>query len=182
MERRVCQWTLGPGSPTALALGSSPTQKTASPLASVKANASAGWTPVRTMSTRMSCSGLPSNHLQLGDLEMIEENETAAANHYLQALSLGAEMEAEGIVMTALTNLAARLLKRGDAETAVFTLLTVQKQPSITDSLRRTVVELLAQESAVLSEARRIPVESKALESTLETAVAKIQQKFSTSS
>jgi hypothetical protein len=113
---------------------------------------------------------------------MIEENETAAANHYLQALSLGAEMEAEGIVMTALTNLAARLLKRGDAETAVFTLLTVQKQPSITDSLRRTVVELLAQESAVLSEARRIPVESKALESTLETAVAKIQQKFSTSS
>jgi hypothetical protein len=80
--------------------------------------------------------------------------------------------------MTALTNLAAQLLKRGEGETAVLVLLTVKNQPSITDSLRQTIAELLAQKTAVLSRSIRDQFDSEAREATLEAAVAKIHFAF----
>ena len=65
---------------------------------------------------------MASSHLRLGDLDVIEDEETAASQHYLAALSLGQEMEAPVFVLTAVTNLAGQLLKLGEVETAVSAL------------------------------------------------------------
>ena len=95
--------------------------------------------------------GVASSHLRLGDLAVAQGDESVASQHYLTALSLGQEMEAQVFVLTALTNLAGQLLKRGEAATAVSVLHIVQNQPTISDSLRQTVADLLAKKTAVLA-------------------------------
>ncbi len=114
--------------------------------------------------------GVASSHLRLGDLEIAQGNETAATDHYQAALSLGQKIEAQGIVLTALINLATILLGQADGddvETAVFVLKTVLKQPSISDSQRQAITALLAQHDRVQEEVS---------EAGLATAVAKILQ------
>lgn len=122
--------------------------------------------------------GVASSHLRLGDLAITEGDETAASRHYRAALSLGQEMEAPVFVLTALTNLAGQLLKRAETETAVFVLLLVANQPDINDSLRQTVADLLAQETAVLPPAQQEQVQARVKRETLETAVARVEALF----
>ena len=123
--------------------------------------------------------GMASSHLRLGDLDVIQDEETAASQHYLAALSLGQEMEAPVFVLTAVTNLAGQLLKFGEVETAVSALLIVQKQPAISDSLRQTVVDLLAQETAAFL-AQQEEMQAQARRGTLATVVTDIQALFVT--
>lgn len=122
--------------------------------------------------------GMASSHLRLGDLDVAQGDDPNAVAHYLTALSLGQEIEAEGIVLTALTNLAAHLLKRGETETAVTVLRIVAGQPAISDSLRQTVTALLKQETAVLSPTQQEQIQAKVAAGDLATAVAAIHASY----
>ena len=122
--------------------------------------------------------GVASSYLRLGDLNVVESDEVAASYHYLAALSLGQVMGTEGIVLTALTNLSARLLKRGEVETAVYVLQIVTKQPSISDSWQQTATGLLASAMPQLSLTQQQRIQTEVEAGTLTTAVDCIQTTF----
>ena len=120
--------------------------------------------------------GVASSHLRLGELATAQKDETAASQHYLRALQLGQEMTAQGTILTALTNLAGLLLNQGEVETAVFVLTVVQKQPTLSDSLRQTVADMLGGEQAISLPDQHVKIESwkdESLETVMEAILAK---------
>ncbi|MEM7114080.1 MAG: tetratricopeptide repeat protein [Chloroflexota bacterium] len=112
--------------------------------------------------------GVASSQERFGDLELVLGHEDVAAQHFLAALKLGQEMEAPAFVLTALTNLAALLMNRGERETAVRVLQIILADSARQPALRERAEGLLAGETVVV-EVERLG---------LETAVLLVQSHF----